>query len=74
MEHMSTNEEVTRRNYGGRSQLANWILESGATCHMTPDIQDFILSSLVETDKSIKVAYGKFFPAKTESKISNKNA
>ena len=37
-------------------QLTYWILDSGATCHMTPNIPDFIPGSLVETEIYIKVA------------------
>ena len=64
MVHMSTNVENPRRNYGDRSQLINWILDSGATCNMTPEILDFILGSLVETDKYVEVAYGNFVTSK----------
>ena len=53
MERMYYNEEIPKRNYEDRLKLENWILESGATCHMTPDISDFILGSLVEIDKYI---------------------
>ena len=48
-------------------QLAteNWILDSGATCHMTPDISDFIPNSLEKIDdKCIEVADGHFVTAK----------
>ena len=31
-------------------QLTNWILSSGATCHMTPEVSDFIPGSLEDTD------------------------
>ena len=34
--HMSSNAESPRRSYGDSSQLTYWILDSGATCHMTP--------------------------------------
>ena len=56
IEFMSSNVEIPRINYGDRSQLTNWILDSGATCHTTTDISDFIPGSFVETDKYIKVA------------------
>ena len=49
MERMFSNAEIPRRYFGDRSQLKNWILDSGATCHMTPDILDFIPGSLAET-------------------------
>ena len=55
---MSTNAEMSSRNYGDSSQLTNYILDSGATCHMTPDISDFIPGSLVEINKFIEVADG----------------
>ena len=31
MEHMSSNAETTRRDFGDSSQRTNWILDSGAT-------------------------------------------
>ena len=46
--------------------MTNWILDSSATCHMTQEIYDFILVSLVETDKYIEVVDGHFV---TEKKI-----
>ena len=61
---MSKNSEIPRINYGDSSQLNNWILDSGATFHTTPKISYFILGSLAETDKYIKVADGNFVTAK----------
>ena len=61
---MSTNAESPSRNYGDSSKLTNYILYSGATCHMTPDISDFIPGSLVETDKYIEVVDEHFVIAK----------
>ena len=37
MAHMSSNDECTSGNFGDSSQLTNFILDSGATCHMTPE-------------------------------------
>ena len=37
---MSSNAEITRRYFGGISQLTNWILDSGATCNIKPEISD----------------------------------
>ena len=34
MARMQSNAESTRRDFGYRSKLTNWILDSGATCHM----------------------------------------
>ena len=57
---MSINKEIPREYYGDRSQLTNCVLDSGATCHMKPNIWGFIPGFLVETDKYIKVADGHF--------------
>ena len=51
MERMSSNDECSSENYGDSSRLTNWILDSGATCHMTPEVSDFIPGSLEDTDK-----------------------
>ena len=58
MAHMSSNAESPRREFGDISQLTNCILDSSATCYMTPEISDFILGLLLETDKYIKFGYG----------------
>ena len=42
MARMSSNDERSSEKYGDSSQLTNWILDSGATCHMTPEVSDFI--------------------------------
>ena len=56
MAHMSGNEKCTSRNYGDSPQLIHWILDSGATCHMTPEVLYFIPGSLEDTGKNNKVA------------------
>ena len=56
MAHMSNNDECSSGNFGDSSQLTNWIQDSGATCHMTPEVSDFIPGSLEDTDKRIEVA------------------
>ena len=56
MAHMSNNDKCPCGNFGDSSQLTNWILYSEATCHMTPEVSDFILGSLEDTDKHIEVA------------------
>ena len=61
---MYSNVDRPRRDFGNILQMTNWVLDSGATCHMTPDISDYIPGSLVETDKLIEVAYGNFVTAK----------
>ena len=51
MAQMSSNDKSSIENYGDSSQLTNWVLDSGATCHMTPEVSDFIPGSLSDTDK-----------------------
>ena len=36
MAKMSSDDERESKEYGDSSQLTNWILDSVATCHMTP--------------------------------------
>ena len=55
MEYLSGNNKSSSRNFGDSSKLTNWILDSGSTCHMTPQISYFILGSLEDTDKYIKL-------------------
>ena len=66
------NAETPRRYLWDRSQLTNLILDSGTTCHMKPAIPGFVLGSLVETDKYIKVAYGHFFIAEPSWEVQIK--
>ena len=56
MAHMSGNDECSSKFFGDSSQLTNCILDSGATCHMTPEVSDVIPGSLEDTDKYIEVA------------------
>ena len=58
MASMSGNNESSSRYFGDSSYLNNWVLDSGATCYMTPQVLDFILRSLEDTDKYIEVSDG----------------
>ena len=69
---MFSNTEIPRRYFGDKSQLTNWILDSGATCHMIPDISFFILSFLVEIDKYLEVADEHFVTAKKKVEVKIK--
>ena len=64
MAHMSSNDKIPRRYFGYSLQRTNWILYSGATCLMTPDISNFIPDLSVEKYNYIEVADGHFFAAK----------
>ena len=46
MAQMSSDDERKSGEYGDSWQLNNWILDSGATFHMTPEVTDFIPGSL----------------------------
>ena len=52
MARMSGNGECPSGNFGDSSQLTYWILDYGATCHMTPEASDFIPYSLEDTEKN----------------------
>ena len=54
MECMSGNDECPSGSYGVILQLTNWILDSGATCHMTPVVLDFILGLLEDIAKHVE--------------------
>ena len=69
MARMSSNDECSSENYGDSSQLTNWILDSGATCHMTPEVSDFIPGLLEDTDKYIEVADGHHVTAKQKGQV-----
>ena len=64
MARMSDNDENSIRELGDSSQLTNWILYSRETCHMIPQVSDFIPGSLEDTDKHIEVADGNHVTAK----------
>ena len=66
---MSSNAGIPRRGFGDSSQLTNWILDSGGTCHMTPDISYFILGSFVETDKYIEFSDGNLVTEKLTGEV-----
>ena len=72
MENMSSNAESTITYFGDRLQPTNWILESGATCHTTPDIFYFILGSFLERDKYIEFADGNFVTEKQTGEVQIK--
>ena len=58
--------------YEKSSQVTNWILDLGVTCHRTQEISDLMLGSLVETDKYIEVADGHFATAKKAGEVQIK--
>ena len=69
MARMSSNDKRSSLKYGDNSQLTNWVLYSVATCHMTPEVSDFIPGSLEDTDKYIEVADGHHATAKQKGQL-----
>ena len=69
MARMSSDDEHKSGEYGDSSQLTNWILDSGAMCHMTPEVTDFIPGSLEDTDKFIEVAGRHHVTAKQKGSV-----
>ena len=57
MARMSGNDECSSGKFGDSSQLTNYILDSGATCHITPEVSDFIPGQFEDKDKHIEVTY-----------------
>ena len=54
MARMSGNDECPIGNSGDSSQLTNWIWDSGAMCHMKPEVLDFITGLLQDTHEHIE--------------------
>ena len=61
---MSGNEKSSSRDFGDSLQLTNWILDSGTTFLMAPQVSGYIQGLLEDTDKYIEVADGHHIPAK----------
>ena len=69
---MSGNDECPSGIFGDRSQLTNWFLDYRETCHMTPEVSDFIPDSLEDTDKNIEFADGHHVTAKQKVQVGIK--
>ena len=66
---MSSDDKGKNKDYGNSSQLTKWILDSGAMCHMTPEVTNFIPGILEDTDKFIEVADGHHITAKQKGSV-----
>ena len=64
MARMSGNDECPSGSFGDSLQKTNWILDSEAKCHITPEVSDFVPGSLKDTDKHIEVVDGHHVTAK----------
>ena len=72
MPQISGNDETPSRDFGDSLQWTNSILDLLATCHMTPQVSDFIQGSLEDTDKYIKVAEVHCVTAKQKGQVQRK--
>ena len=55
---MFSNEKSSGKDFGDIFQLINWVLDSGAMCHVIIHVSDFFPGSFEEKDKYIEVTYG----------------
>ena len=69
MARMSGNDECTTGNFDGSLQLTTWNLYSEATCHMSPEVSDFIQCLLEDIDNLIEVADGHHVTAKQKLQV-----
>ena len=66
---MSDNDECHSRDFSDSLQLTNRILDSGATCHKTPQVSDFIPGSLENAYAQIEGADGLLIAASKQDKF-----
>ena len=72
MARRSNNDEFPSGNFGESSKLTNQVFDSRATCHMTPEVSDFIPGSLEDTYKYVEVADGHHVTAKHKGQVQIK--
>ena len=66
---MSSDGERKIGKYGDSLQWTNWILDLGATFHMTPEVTDLIPGLLEDTDKFIEVVDRHHVTAKQKGSV-----
>ena len=69
MARMSSYDKRESKDYVNSFQLTYWILDSGATCHMTPEVTDFIPGSLEDRYEFIEVADRHHVTAKQKDSV-----
>ena len=72
MARMYGNDESSSWYFCDSLQLTNFILDSGATCHMTPHVSYFIPGLIEDTYKCIEVLYGHPVTAKQKVQVQIK--
>ena len=63
------NIESASKDFGDSLQQTTSILDSNETCHMTPDISDFVLGPLVKMDKYCEVSFEHYVTAEKTGKV-----
>ena len=66
---MYSNDKCPSGNFGDSLQLTNWILDYVSTCHITPEVSDFIPYSLEDTDKHIEAEDGNHVTYKQKGQV-----
>ena len=66
---MAGNDESPSGKFCDSLQLTNWILYSGETCHMTPEVSNFIPGSLEDTDRYIELTDRNHVTAKQKGQV-----
>ena len=66
---MPGNYECPNENFGESLELTNWILYSGAKCHIMSEVSDFISGSLEDIDRHIQVTDRHHFTAKQKGQV-----
>ena len=69
MARISDNDKCPSGDFCDSLQLTNLILYSEATCHITPQVSDFIPGLLENTDKHIEVADGHHVKSKQKWQV-----
>ena len=69
MAQMYSKDKRSSEKYGDSSQLTNWVLYLGATCHMIPEVSDLIPGSLEDTNKYIEVSDRHHVTAKQKGQV-----
>ena len=66
---MFGNDKSSSRYFGVCLQFTNWTLDSGATCHVKPQILNLIPGLLEDKDKYTQVTGGHYATAKQKDKF-----
>ena len=72
MARMSGHYESPSKYFSDSSKLTNWVLDSGAMCHITQQVSDFIPGLLEDTEKHIEVSDGHHVTAKQKVQVQIK--